>query len=120
MGQNIVKKQQVLVIEGNTLFINGVKLLLVLQEKLEIVGTVPTDIRAIATKIDQTQARVIIINDEATNGNSGLILPLLKSYPDLRVITLNLENNRINIYNSHEVMINTSQDLVAAITNRGI
>lgn len=112
-----MEKSRVLIVEEDSLFFNAVELLLVLQENLEIVGAVSTDIQEIAAKIEQTQPDVIIISDDIASANTQLIIPLLKKYSCLRIITFNLDNNRINVYDNREVDVTTVNDLVSAITN---
>ena len=112
-----MEKCRVLIIEEDSLFTNAIELLLVLQENLEIIGAVPPNIQTITLEIEQTKPDVIIINDDIATANSKLIMTLLKTYPHLRIITFNLDNNRINVYDNREVDVNTVNDLVSAITD---
>ncbi len=111
-----MKKSRVLIAGEDSLFSNAVELLLVLQENLEIVGAVSHDVQAITAKIKQTQPDVIIISDEIASVNAQLIMTILKTYPHLRIITFNLDDNRINVYDNREVDVTTVNDLVSAIT----
>ena len=43
-------------------------------------------------------------------------MSLLRAYPDLRIITFSLEDNRINVYDKREVIVSTASDLITAIT----
>jgi len=110
-----VEKHRVLIVEEDSLFTNAVKLLLLLQENLEIVGTVSPDIPIITAEIEQTEPDVIIISDDIATANTPRILSLLKTYPSLRIITLNLDGNQIKVYGSREVTVTTTEDLVGAI-----
>ena len=114
---NAVDKSRVLIVEEDSLFTNVVELLLILQENLVIVGTVSPDIQAITTALEQTQPDVIIISDDIATANVQLILPLLKIHPHLRIITFNLDDNRLNVYDNREVDVTTVNDLVSAITD---
>ncbi len=111
-----MKKHRVLIIEEDSIFSNGLELLLVLQENLEIIGHVPADMPAIITKIKDTQPDVIIINDNIATANAELVMTLLKTHPNLRIITLSLEGNLVNVYDNREVLVTTIDDLFAAIT----
>ena len=111
-----MKKHRVLIVTEDTLFSDGVELLLVLQENLEIVGEAPGNAQAITAEIERTHPDVIIINDDIATADAQLIISLLKPYPDLRIITFSLAGNRINVYDNREVMITTAKDLVTAIT----
>ena len=111
-----MEKRRVLIIEENSLFTNSVKLLLVLQENLEIIDPVPADITLITGEIERTQPDAVIISDDIATANAQLIMTLLKTYPQLRIITFNLDDNRINVYDNREVDVTTVNDLVIAIT----
>ena len=89
---------------------------MILQENLEITGAVPPDIEVIAAQIEKTRPNVIIINDDIATANAQLIVSLLKTYSHLRIITFNLDNNRINVYDNRQVDVTTVSDLVSAIT----
>ncbi len=112
-----MEKSRVLIVEEDSLFSNAVELLLVLQENLEIVGTVSLEIQVIAAEIKQTQPDVIITSDDVATANAPLIMTLLKAHPHLRIITFNLDDNRINVYDNREVDVTTVNDLVSAITD---
>lgn len=113
-----MKKHRVLIITEDSIFSNGLELLLVLQENLETIGTAPADLPAITAEIKRTQPDVVIINEDLATANPQLVMSLLKAHPDLRVITLSLEGNRINVYDNREVTVTTSDDLVAVITDK--
>ncbi len=111
-----MEKSRVLIVEEDSLFTNVIELLLILQENLVIVGAVSSDIQAITAMIKQTQPDVIIISNDIATANAQLIMPLLKRYSHLRIITFNLDDNHINVYDNREVDVTTVHDLVSAIT----
>jgi DNA-binding NarL/FixJ family response regulator len=111
-----VKKHRVLVIGEDNLFSNGVTLLLALNENLQIVNATSTEINAISGEIGRTNPDVIIINEHTAAADAQLIMALLKSHPNLRVITLSLAENRVNVYNNQAVTLTTGDDLITAIT----
>ncbi len=112
----MAKKHRVLVIEDDSLFNNNVKLQLVLQENLDTIGIASTNEKTIGNEIEQTRPDAVIINDHLATAKPQLILFLLQTYPDLRIITVSLETNRINVYDNREVTVNTTKDLVSVIT----
>lgn len=57
---------------------------------------------------------VIIYRDEPAQGG-GLPLQLLQSRPDLKVITLGLKNNFVEVYNRRTVWLEHTADLFAVI-----
>lgn len=111
----VVKKHRVLVVDENSMFSNGVQLLLVTQKNLEIIGTVPIDLAVITAEIDRMHPNVVVINEKIVSSQSNLIVTLLKTYPTLRIIALNLEGNQINIFDNRQVVVETFDDLVSAI-----
>jgi len=111
-----VKKHRVLVIGEDNLFSNGVTLLLALNENLQIVNSASTEIDAISDEIERTSPDVVIISERTAAADTRLVMMLLKSHPNLRVITLSLADNRVNVYNNQEVTVATGDDLITAIT----
>lgn len=111
-----MKKYRVLIVAEDSIFSNSIELLLVLQENLEIVSTVADDIQVIASEIECTRPDVVIINSEIATAHTDLVMTLLKTYTNLRVITVRLDDNRINVYGNREVPVTTIDDLVSAIT----
>ncbi len=87
-----------------------------LRENLEIVGEVPINMQAITAKIKHRNPDVVIINDDVSTAGGQLIVSLLKTYPDLRIITFSLKDNHINVYDYREVLVTATEDLVTAIT----
>ncbi|RMF00029.1 MAG: DNA-binding response regulator [Chloroflexi bacterium] len=112
----VVKKHRVLVVDENSMFSNGVQLLLVAQKTLEIIGTVPVDLSLISAEIERLHPDVLVLNEKMVSSQSNLIFSLLKNHPTLRVIALNLEGNQINIFDNRQVMVKSFSDLVSAIT----
>lgn len=110
--------QRVLVIAEDSLFINGIEMLIARQPGLESVGTVPADVGLITAQIERTTPNVVIINDDLATANDQLVLALLKAFPDLRIIAISLEENRINVYDNRAVKVTTADDLIAAITGK--
>lgn len=114
---HMMKKHRVLVVDEDSLFSNGIELLLVLQESLEIIGKTPANIQQIATRLEQTRPDVMVISDEFGATQPQFVLEMLTRYPALRVVVFSQMGNRVNIINNREVIVESAADLIAAITN---
>jgi len=116
----IMKKHRVLVVDEDSVFSNGIKLLLVLQESLEIIGKTPANIQQIATRLEQTRPDVVVISDEFGATQPQFVLEMLTRYPTLRVVVFSQMGNRVNIINNREIIVESAADLIAAITSNNI
>lgn len=116
----IMKKHRVLVVDEDSVFSNGIKLLLVLQESLEIIGKTPANIQQIATRLEQTRPDVVVISDEFGATQPQFVLEMLTRYPALRVVVFSQMGNRVNIINNREIIVESAADLIAAITSNNI
>ncbi|MCG3211678.1 MAG: hypothetical protein FOGNACKC_05324 [Anaerolineae bacterium] len=115
-----MKKHRVLVVDEDSVFSNGIKLLLVLQESLEIIGKTPANIQQIATRLEQTRPDVVVISDEFGATQPQFVLEMLTRYPTLRVVVFSQMGNRVNIINNREIIVESAADLIAAITSNNI
>jgi DNA-binding NarL/FixJ family response regulator len=111
-----MKKHRVLVVEEDSIFSSGVVLLLVLQECLEIIEKTPADTAQIKTQVDDLQPDVVVISDAFGAAQSQFVLELLNGHPSLRVVVFSQQGNRINILNNREIMVESIEDLVTAIS----
>jgi hypothetical protein len=58
---------------------------------------------------------IVIIHQESLDEACLLPLQLLQDHSDLRVITISLENNVMNIYNKQSLLVKEASDLITVI-----
>jgi len=87
-----------------------------MQQNLEIVGTASAaDADFLLAEISRTQPDAIIFSDAFARNHDELVLTLLNKVPDTKIITINLDDNRLNVISNKEITVKTTQDLVEAI-----
>ena len=69
-------------------------------------------------QIKRIQPDVIILHTGKCAGNSSLAVQLLQEYPNLRVITTSLEDNQMQVYSKHSLMVRKVSDLLSIIEDR--
>ena len=72
---------------------------------------------SLAQLIEQVTPDVVIVHESTLSGNVRLLIKFIQDYPNLKIITIGLENNKMDIYNKKTICIRESSDLLAAIEN---
>jgi len=67
--------------------------------------------------VETHHPKAIIINLGDCEECSHLPLYLIHDHPDLKVITINLENNVLEVYDRHRVRVQGISDLLAVVGN---
>ncbi len=63
----------------------------------------------------QVKPDVVIICQEDCAGDMPLSMQLLQGRPGLKVITVSLENNSVEVYNKQKVWVNEVADLLSVV-----
>jgi hypothetical protein len=66
---------------------------------------------------DATQPDIVIIHHGNDNEPAKLPLQFLQDHPAIKVITISLENNAMEIFSAQRVVIEQASDLIAVIEN---
>ena len=72
---------------------------------------------SLAQLIERVIPDVVIVHESSLSGNVRLLIKFIQDYPALKIITIGLENNKVDIYNKKTICIKESSDLLAAIGN---
>ena len=72
---------------------------------------------SLAQLIEQVTPDVVIVHESTLSGNVRLLIKFIQDYPNLKIITIGLENNKMDIYTKKTICIRESSDLLAAIEN---
>jgi len=70
---------------------------------------------SLAQMVERVTPDVLIVHEGVFNGNVRLLIKFVQDYSDLKIITIGLENNKMEIYNKKTVCIKEASDLLAAI-----
>jgi hypothetical protein len=72
---------------------------------------------ALAQLVEQVTPDVLIVHESALTSNMCLLVKFVMDYSKLKIITIGLENNQMEIYNKQTICIKEASDLLAAIEN---
>ena len=109
------KLKKVLVVHSDLMLGAGIENLLAREKDILVMGTSVTT--NMSSDIDKFRPNVIVLDETLSFEDLGRVFDLLKDCPELRVMVINLQDNRVNIYNKREISISQSTDLVYAIKN---
>lgn len=114
-----MKKTRVFVALSMRLLAEGIQSLTSEYDDLELVGT-EADLGKAIDSIRSVQPSVIIVDgNELSPGGEITIDELLCASPEARVIALSLDENRLDLYDKHQVTAREVDDLIRAIRREG-
>jgi DNA-binding NarL/FixJ family response regulator len=106
-----VIKTSVFVISGHLMFAHGLESLLRQEAQLDIVGQ-ESDISQAIERIKELQPDVVILDSD----NSTLeIASILETRPGIKVISLSLQNNNLQVYQARQRVTTSVMDLLEVI-----
>ena len=70
---------------------------------------------SLAQMVEEVTPDVLIVHQSALEGSVRLLIKFVQDYSKLKIITIGLENNQMEIYNKKRVCIKEASDLLAAI-----
>ena len=71
----------------------------------------------LAQAVGQVTPDVLIVHEDAFDTDARLLIKFVHDYPKLKIITIGLGDNQMEIYNKHTIDIKEPSDLLAAIEN---
>jgi len=111
---------RIFIISKYLMFREGLKSLLLAHAKVDIIGVAKEVTQAIK-QIEILKPDVVVWGTKDRQDNSlGEVLQLLVNKPGLKIISLNLQNNQIIIYQSAKRIAKDIQDLVEIIKGDGM
>jgi len=114
-----MNKPRIFVVLSMRMLAAGIESLLSQYDDLELVGTEADLGRAIGS-IRSVQPTVIIVDSNVLSPVGEITIDeLLRASPEVRVIALNLDENRLDVYNRHQVSAMEVDDLICAIRGAG-
>lgn len=116
--QRVKGKKQMLsifIISNHLMFSRGLESLLARDVELKVIGQ-ETDVEQALNQIKQLQPDVVIIYEDDKRGiPPSLIFEIFKIIPDVKVISLNLQNNIFYVYQAAQQVAREPEDLFQAI-----
>lgn len=94
-----------------------VKLFLTTQKEWNVVNiSIEQDFSTWIQEVDKANPDVIILQQGDLTCNSNLPMILMQRHQEVKLITLNLDNNMIEVFNKENVLVKSGADLIAAIS----
>lgn len=73
------------------------------------------DFEALIQAVDKVNPDVVILQQGNRAGNSNLPIKLLKDHPGLKVITVSLNDNLMEVYSKQNILIKSASDLISVV-----
>jgi chemotaxis response regulator CheB len=109
---------RVLVLGDGSLLGSGIRDLLSREADLEIVDRADDGTSPLIEQISCMGADVVVVDGMSDPAHRTRILSVLERCPDLRVVVVDADTNRVRIYERHRVIIRQAADLVDIV--RGV
>lgn len=107
--------KRVLIVTSELLLREGVESLLSREVDIKVFSTQFFDESTLAQEIDQHQPDVVILDERLEYTDLANLFDLLIDYPKIRVMVVNVIDNKVNVYDKSEFVVSHSYDLVSAI-----
>ncbi|MCK4977321.1 MAG: response regulator transcription factor [Anaerolineales bacterium] len=107
--------KRVLIVTSELLLREGVESLLSREVDLNIMSTRYIDEATLTQEIDHYQPNVVILDERLEYTDLTNLFDLLIDYPRLRVMVVNVIDNKVNVYDKTEFEVSHSYDLISAI-----
>ncbi len=110
-----MNKPRIFLMLSMGLLAEGINSLIGQYGDLELAGT-EADVRKAIERVRSIQPSVIIVDrHQLSPGGDITIEELFSACPEARVIALSLDENRLDLYNRHQVIAMEVDDLIRAI-----
>lgn len=107
--------KRVLVVFGEPLLGAGVESILSQDLDLEVKTTTLLSYEFLNEEIDQFQPDVVILDDDLKIPSTPKLMRILNGFPGVRLLLVNMRDNRLYVYNKQEIVIAHPTDLLATI-----
>ena len=113
-------KSKLVVIWGKeSLLCSSIEVILAPQKDWEVVSiSNQEDLDEMVLAEETTQSDIVIIQPEDPDDPNNLPLQLLQNHPVIKMITVSLENNVIDVYSKQQISVKDPSDLITAIENK--
>ena len=113
LEDGVVKR--VFILGSESLFAQGVEILLRRDQDLQLVGE-ETELNRAVGRIEELRPDVVVVEEESSERTSAnLVARILDKVPDARIVELRLTDDTIRIYRGEQIIAREFGDLVQAI-----
>ena len=110
-------KSRTIVIWGREdLLSSSVELFLTAQKGWRVVSISDEEnFEALIQAVEKVHPDAVIIQQGNHSSNSYPLMKLIQDHPGLRVITLSLKDNRMEVYSKQDILVKSASDLISVI-----
>ncbi len=105
----------VLIVNPASVLTAGLELLLHQQRDFKVVSSNPENEEKLIEEIGRHRPDIVLLDDSQSLVEPLHLIASLKDCPNLRVIVVNLKDNRLLIFNRQEFEVACANDLVDAV-----
>jgi len=108
---------KMIVVWGNEdILSSSIEHILAVKEGWTVVSTSSkANLEALIQAAENTQSDVVIIQQGCTHEPTPFMLQSIPDHPAIKVITISLENNLMNICGRQKILVKEASDLISAI-----
>jgi len=114
----MAKSKMIVVWGGEDILSSSIELFLAAKQDWKVVRiSNKKDLDAVILAVETTQPDIVIIHQECIKDQTNSALQLLKRHPAIKVITISLENNVMDVYSKKKILVKQASDLITVIEN---
>ena len=110
-------KSKTIVLWGREdLLSSSVELFLTSQKGWKVISiSNEENFEALILAVNKVRPDVVIIQQGDRSSNSYPLMKLIQNHPGLRVITVSLNNNLMEVYSKQDVLVKSASDLISMV-----
>jgi phosphoribosylanthranilate isomerase len=114
----MAKSKMIVVWGGEDILSLSIELFLAAKQDWKVVRiSNKKDLDAVILAVETTQPDIVIIHHECIKDQTNSALQLLQRHPAIKVITISLENNVMDVYSKKKILVKQVSDLITVIEN---
>ena len=112
----MMKSKKIVLWGREDLLSSSVELFLTAQKGWAVVSiSNEENFEALILAVDKVHPDVVIIQQGDRSSNSYPLMKLIQDHPGLRVITVSLNNNLMEVYSKQDVLVKSASDLISMV-----
>jgi len=112
----MVKSKTIVMWGREDLLSSSVELFLTNQKGWEVISISNEEsFNALLEAVDKMHPDVVIIHQGDRSANSSLPMQLIQDHPGLKVITLSLQDNLMEVYSKQKILVKAASDLISVV-----
>ena len=112
----MVKSKTILLWGREDLLSSSVELFLTAQKGWKVINISDEEkFEALIKAVDKVDPEVVIIHQGDHSNNSYPLMKLIQDHPRLKVITVSLKDNLMEVYSKQNVIVKSASDLISVV-----